>query len=221
MRGVSEPQVEGNQGYAIVLLGSFNPPIYHPQWFARHELVDPEVAEAAEGVDVDADWCFFRTRTFGCEVSRDRLHIFSTPTTERFEPLGHLAARTFDLLSHTPVGAVSMIRFRHVGPESARWTELAPKLVDAGLWSGVLEEDPVLDRIVVRSTIPGAPPGVLGLAAEPSRTVPHGVYLSVTHQYTLEEGPTTGAEEATRILNERWEQSIEKSDDVIDHTIGL
>jgi hypothetical protein len=218
---VSGPDIEASDGYAIVLLGSFNPPIFHPQWFALHELLEPQEAESAEDVDVDADWCFFRTRQFGCEVSRDRLHIFSTDTTERFEPLGHLARDTFSLLRHTPVEALSMIRFKHVAPDVCKWVELAPKLADTAEWAQVLEQEPLLDRFVVRSTIPGHPPGVLGFAAEASRLAPDGAYLSVTHQYKLEQGPTSGATEATTLLNERWEQAIGRGDQIIDHALGL
>jgi hypothetical protein len=221
MAVVPGPASDTSDGYAIVLLGSFNPPIFHPEWFARHQLILPAEADAADDVDVDADWCFFRTPQFGCEVSRDRLHIFSTPLSERFEPLGQLAARTFSLLYHTPVGAVSMIRFKHVPPQTRKWVDIAPQLADEDRWRPILAEDPLLDRIVIRSTISGEFPGLLGFAAEPSRTLPGGIYLSVTHQYTLEEGPTTGAEAATSLLDERWEASIEKGEDVIDFALGL
>jgi len=35
-------------GASIVLLGSFNPPIFQPQWFARQNLLQPTLAEKAK-----------------------------------------------------------------------------------------------------------------------------------------------------------------------------
>src|SRR5688572_7856482 len=114
---MTDPVKETIRGAAIVLLGSFNPPIFQPGWFAYHRLIDdPKDAETAKDVHVDAFSSYFETRLFGCEVTRDRFRLFSTALPERMEELGDVAANVFRVLIHTPVGGVSMISFRHVAP---------------------------------------------------------------------------------------------------------
>lgn len=207
------------RGCAIVLLGSFNPPIFQPGWFAKQELIEDEVAMDAEEVHVDADSSFFTTSEFGCEVTRDRLRFFSMPTTERFEALGDLAANAFGVLYHTPVGGISMLSFMHVPSKERTWADFAPRLAASSEWSDILGGDTQLDRIVIRRRLDGSPSGFLGLAAEPSRIKEGGVYLSLTHQYTLENDAAKHAELASWLLRDRWQASIDEGDNVIERAL--
>ena len=208
------------RGCAIVLLGSFNPPIFQPGWFARHGMIEDDLAKAATDVHIDADAAFFLTSEFGCEVTRDRLRLFSVPTTDRREQLGDVAANAFGVLYHTPVGGISMVSFQHVPAKRRAWATFAPVLASNDNWDGFLAGATVLDRIVLKREIPGPPPGVLGLAAEESTQRKGGVYLSLTHQYTLAGDAADHAEVASQLLRTTWESAISEGDDLIERVLA-
>jgi hypothetical protein len=132
------------------------------------------------------------------------------------ELLGQIVTNTFKRLYHTPLATVSMIRFKHVARD---WETFAPKLASAARWHTVMGEFPRVDRLVVRSEIAGDPPGVLGFAVEQSEVIDGGIFLSVTHQYTLSEDASKTADAAYNVLSERWAGAIDKGDDIIDLTL--
>jgi hypothetical protein len=90
------------EGVSIVLLGSFNPQIFQPAWFAAEELLRKEEAEAAEVAIIHRDIVSFSTSWMQLQVQLDRFMV-STADSAFYEPLRDLVLGTFQLLRHTPV----------------------------------------------------------------------------------------------------------------------
>lgn len=83
----------------IVILGDFNPAIFHPAWFAMQELVRPQEADAAEIQLVHPDATIFQIDWGRIHVMRERFQA-RTSQESYFEPLRDLVIGVFTLLSH-------------------------------------------------------------------------------------------------------------------------
>jgi hypothetical protein len=57
------------QGIDVVLVGSFNPAIFHPQWFLRHGLIGEEEADPQGVKVVSADVTEIRVAKYESYVS--------------------------------------------------------------------------------------------------------------------------------------------------------
>lgn len=58
---------------SIVMVGSFNPSIFHPQWFARQGLLSPAEADAAELKVQVPQICQFETERFRCSSDNEQI----------------------------------------------------------------------------------------------------------------------------------------------------
>ena len=105
-----EPEISG---VAIVLRGSFNPSIFQPLWFARHELITDDAAASANIHVVHPEVTSFEIDPeFTFNVDRDRLVV-----SRAIAPLvtaSDLLCRIFgDLLPHTPISSIGINRQVH------------------------------------------------------------------------------------------------------------
>lgn len=101
---------------SIVLVGSFNPAIFHPEWLLRHELISeddwkgkkedieiihPEIAKFA------LEWLYF-------DVVRNKL-IVRTNDSSKYLALRDLMVSVLKILEHTPIDFLGMnfdLRFK-------------------------------------------------------------------------------------------------------------
>jgi len=113
--------------FSIVLLGSFNPAIFHPEWFDRNQILPPqEVRDIAEAKRKDSDDLegvkvrFIGSNVFvsGAQtrislpsymitVSPDRFEV-STQIQGKYEELAKFVAAIFMILEHTPIDAIGI-----------------------------------------------------------------------------------------------------------------
>src|SRR4051812_15052330 len=92
---------------AVVFLGSFNPSIFQPEWFARQNLL---TAAEVEGPNtkvqiVHPQIAQFETESFIVEVTTERFLATVKPNTPGVL-LRDFVIGTFYLLEHTPVRAM-------------------------------------------------------------------------------------------------------------------
>src|SRR5687768_10210575 len=128
-----------HEGTAIVLRGSFNPAIFHPEWYrARGLLSEPEIQEAEIKI-VSQQVSSFTTNQFEFFVSDDAFQI-ATNHPPAYELLRDLVLGTFKILSHTPIRLMGLNRQVHVdaGPED-RWNDIGNRLAPKRYWERVLQ----------------------------------------------------------------------------------
>ena len=96
-------------GASIVLLGSFNPSIFHPSWFARQNLISPEEADAdnTKVKVIHKEVTQFETENFTMQITADRFTASAKPSTPGVL-LRDLVIGTFYILEHTPVHALGI-----------------------------------------------------------------------------------------------------------------
>src|ERR1700738_4905094 len=91
----------------VVLLGSFNPKIFQPEWFARQQLLPQPEADAADIKILIQQVCHFETERFVIEVTDQRFEASSKPSANP-APLRDLVRGIFFVLEHTPVTAMGL-----------------------------------------------------------------------------------------------------------------
>lgn len=90
---------------SIVLIGNFNPRIFHPQWFSDYGIIsesDLDFILENDDVLVHKQITQFKSSWFQLEVTESRMQISCTQEAY-FEPILDLLSSTFTVLSHTPV----------------------------------------------------------------------------------------------------------------------
>ena len=95
---------------SIVLIGHFNPKIFHPQWFADHEIIsNADLRYIIENRDVltHKQLSQFSSSWFILEVTESRLHLTTTQEAY-FEMLLDFISATFSILHHTPISMLGI-----------------------------------------------------------------------------------------------------------------
>ena len=224
-----EPEISG---VGIVVLGSFNPAIFTPAWFALHDLLPASVAESAElkvahqQVTVfDADW-------LRLEVTTDR---FSVDTRQAPHVRARdLVARVFgEHLSHTPLKAFGINRRVHFRVQSTTERDrigrtLAP-VEPWGTCGREIELDGAhggLKSLTMSQLCPAGRPkgGEINVTVEPSVRVGaegSGVYVQVNDHYAIEDTGPGANERLMKLFEVSFDTSLRRSDEIIDQIMSL
>ena len=105
---MSESGQSDRQRMSIVALGSFNPAIFHPVWFARHKLIRDAEAEESKLKVMCPEITVVESEWFALQVTAERFSL-ETSDPRKFLPLRDLVTATFSILEHTPVGTVPTV----------------------------------------------------------------------------------------------------------------
>lgn len=218
---------------SIVLVGSFNPPIFNPDWFARHRLISPDAADNAVIKIVHRQVADFTVDRFEIQVTTDRFQ--ATTLQEPFELLSDFVVRTFrEFLSYTPIQALGINRDVHFRVDSFEvrdrigyklappsvWGKWAPFLtagtgeLHGGMVSLVMQQKDTDDR----------PSGYIQTTVQPSQAIANnsGIFVQVNDHYQLQAGQQRqDAGEIIELLESHFRRSIERSEFIIDQVMGL
>ncbi|MDE3098541.1 MAG: hypothetical protein KGJ88_03630 [Verrucomicrobiota bacterium] len=196
----------------IVLVGSFNPAIFHPVWFAHQKLIQQVEAERADIKIVSPDISMFSIGWLTVDVTQDRFAA-RTSQIQNLEPLRDLVRGTFGLLCHTPVKQMGINRIAHFRSASEdAWHQLGHRLAPKEPWAGLLEK-PGMKRIQMQGVRPDDYKGRISVVVEPSVLVkPFGAYIEVNDHYDNDaEVKADECERMMKILAASWQISLERS----------
>ncbi len=209
-------------GISIVLRGSLNPAIFHPEWFGRHELLKPEETAAADVQIVHREVSAFKLDWMQVQVTPDRFH--ATSMQEAYFPsVRDFVLGTLRVLHHTPISLVGLNTNVHYAmPSEAAWHELGFLLAPKEPWTKVFasEQRPGLRSLIIEGQRNDAWKGFIRLKVEPSTEVPLGLFVNVNDHYDLG-SEINGAENAIQILDEKWTESLEWSRRSADYVAEL
>lgn len=119
---------------SVVLIGSMNPKIFHPEWFIRKEIV--------EEWDYSQDEVISLPDLAQVELPNERkltvlLNKFSilSPLATEYQSIKDLVIHTFSLLSETPIIQMGM-NFSSVIkiPDEDKWKQFGQKLAPQEYW---------------------------------------------------------------------------------------
>jgi len=207
------------EGLTVVVIGSFNPAIFHPSWLAMNNLVRKEEADEAKVDIITRDVSAFTMNWFNVQVIDQRLSLMTTDPAKH-SPLRDLAVGIFSILEHTPIQAFGLNRDRHIKMiDEHEWHAFGNFFAPKDPWSDILKK-PGMRTLVVEGSRDGGASDAVAVKIEPSlRVTPHGLYVNVQQHYTVTAGTT--AEAATgsagrfcTAINSAWADFLSFSDDV-------
>lgn len=201
-------------GISVVAQGSFNPAIFHPTWFTKHNLIREEEGQDADLQVTHKEAAIFSTPWFSLQSTKDQSILTSEDPTKT-QPLRDLVLGTFLVLEHTPIHAFGFNRFMHFGMESEEnWHELGHFLAPKEAWDSVLEK-PGMQSLTIRGNKKEMGADMILIRVEPSTKVTPGVYLHVNLHFAPEK-PAKPDEMARfqSTLKNSWNTFLAYVDDV-------
>lgn len=194
------------EGLEVVLVGSFNPAIFHPDWFLRQNLIGEQDAKEAKIQDVSGEITVVQLCGMRLQCLGDRFSL-GTSNVSLAEKLQDLILQTFTLLSHTPVTACGINPRVHYSVGSVDyWHKIGHALAPKELVWSELVEQPGMQSLTIKAPRKGDFPGEVNLTVEPSMKFPPGVFVRANYHYGLppETAHAGAAELALKFIKSEW-----------------
>ncbi len=149
------PRAPDAEEISVVLLGSLNPGIFHPEWFRRQEILSPQDAEEAKIKIVSPEVTEVLFLDMKLDVFPNRL-VLETLDASRAEKLEDIIVNILSKLPHTPITACGLnntIQFDLADEEY--WHKIGHTLAPKDLiWNSVLEK-PGMALLSVKGSLSG------------------------------------------------------------------
>lgn len=191
---------------AIVILGSFNPAIFHPFWFNAKGLIKSEEAETSKIEVTHPTITIFSMEWCKVHVELNRFVIQATSPLH-FDQIEDLMLGTFSLLESTPVSALGINRMMHFKLESRETMDafgdmIAPKQV----WKDFMH-DPGLSTLVMVDPKEKAKK-LTQITIQRSGRLEFGLFIAINNHFDIEDNTVKNL---LNILKESWQDNITKS----------
>ncbi|MBI1211871.1 MAG: hypothetical protein GC190_10445 [Alphaproteobacteria bacterium] len=218
---------------AIVLVGSFNPRIFNPDWFVRNDLLAPAEANEAEVEIVHQQITKIGFDLFRIEVQPER---FTAQTSSKpFVRLKDLVVRTFkEVLPHTPIGKMGINLSVHFGVGSqANRDQIGYKLAPPeawGAWATKIRAGDadrhggMMTLVMQQRDTDDRPRGYIQAIVQPSSKIEanSGVFVEINDHFELKsQDNLEGSLEIVGLLDSRFDDSVLRSEQIIDQVMAL
>ena len=207
---------------SIVLIGDFNPVIFHPTWFAQHELIRVNEANDATIDVVAQDISSFRLEWISFQILRDR--FTATIKADAYKThLGDIVQGLFSILSHTPVKQLGInTTFKCEFKSNDDWHSFGHFLIPKSPWVDVLSK-PGMRGMQIQGIRDDDRPGFTILSVDPDLVLAvDTVFIRVNDHYenpqSLEKG-VISSKWAVDILYTNYKNSIDKAESMISKLI--
>lgn len=215
----SRPDIHG---MSIVMVGSFNPAIFHSAWFTKFGLLPEEEGRDIQQQVILPDFAQFSLAWLQTQVTPERFQL-STSDPESFNLLRDLAIGTLRILSHSPVRALGINRDQHHRVNSIRrWHEIGLTLAPAKFWRSTLI-DSGMKSLLVEGRRDDGYAGYIHVRVEPSVHVFPGMYIGVNDHYQLTEPSeeVVDAEQAVEVLETQWDAALQRVPALVDVVLSV
>jgi hypothetical protein len=227
------PEIDG---VTIVLIGHFNPMIFHPIWFSEQGIFSPDEVKNASIEIVHPEISVFKIEWLSVRVEKSRFIAES-----RMPPLIRVAdfiVSTFgDNLIHTPVGHIGINRTVHFKTTLDKIDKVGKTLAPHYAWGDWGREIEGPDRaknqpndkhgglrliVMEQRNLEDRYKGHIQAKVEPSTKLLDGITVDINDHYEIENGSNViGCKEAISIVKNNFEKSIYRSEKIIDHIMSL
>jgi hypothetical protein len=236
---VIDPYIPKLHQASVVLLGSFNPAIFHPRWFGSvGAFTDAEVRLFEEGKHLKPDDLIITTEIaqlrlasrFNIVAQRESIQI--TDQNPPFNWLKDFVECTFSALPHTPVRAAGLNRELHFAIETKEaWWKIGDILVPKAPWEfffqGHLATDVEHKAGLVNVTmrvhrVDKEWPGFLDLRVFVSNLGDQVLGIATNDHFDLSARKNDGAlNPAIDAVRTHWLKSFEKSERLVNDVMKL
>lgn len=195
---------------SIVLVGSLNPAIFHPEWLRRHKLITQDDVEGAEIEIVHRELSKFSLKWLKMDVTRDKITV-RTNDPSQYGPLKDLVASMFVILEHTPINLMGMnSRFTYKVESEEIWHIIGDNLAPKSYWKDLPQRVGLLS-MMIHCPRPDDNKGYIRIGVESLKSDYVGVHFNVNNHVELRslEGEEETIQNATSILSDNWDKSLE------------
>lgn len=207
------PEEPDIRAMSIVLIGTFNPAIFQPAWFAAEQLLKEGEAREVKIEVIHSELTVLMLDWFRLQVTSDKF-VISTTQEPYYEVVRDFVLGVFSLLPGTPMQRMGINRdFHYRATSEKEWHGLGDRLAPKELWNGVIDSPGLRSLVMEESRRRDGFPGFIRVKVEPSSQIQPGVYIQVNDHYEVPEGYGTRNELIT-ILEKCWGHSIERSSDI-------
>ena len=219
--------------WSVVLLGSFNPAIFHPSWFEMHDVISNQVAEAADVQVVHNEISIISLGDISINVEASKFQV-ETSVAPEIRILDFVSKVFGDVLPHSKIksfGINKSVHFR--APSQEKRTEMGRLLAPTGPWGEFGERienshGALLGGMMsLRMREPLEDDDTRGhfeARIEPSHVLDRhtGIMVATNRHYEMKEVPEySGAREAIEKLDAEFEGTLEYSDKLINHFLEM
>jgi hypothetical protein len=194
---------------SIVILGKFNPAIFHPQWFARFNLLGPDETSDPKIEITHRDISIFTAGWARVQVTQDQAILETSDPTKKNE-IRDLARGTFHILEHTPLRAFGINTIRHYKTDSERtWHAVGDFFAPKAPWNALFDADnsrPGLNAMSISGQRNGCNATRIQIQIGPSERVKSGVCIKINQHYELSAAADDGS---TQLALERFGEWLE------------
>ena len=209
-----------NESASIVIIGSFDPTIFQPQWLGTQELIRPEEAENAKIAIIQTEVADFATEWFQLQVLQNRVTSLSADPRQ-YAPLRDLAAAIFTVLPYTPISALGINRHFHFKtPSNEAWHEIGHLLAPKKPWDAIMEEPELRSMLMEghRKQVSGT---TVRVKIEPSATLEYGLVVEVNEAFSPPDGQSDGVMWVPDRLTEHWDDFLGFAEEAAEHLLSL
>lgn len=172
--------------HSVVMLGAFNPRIFHPSWFAHNEIVPPEESREAKINFMSEEVSSFSFSGLSFQIESNRFGV-TTKDESQAPFLRDICIAIFTLLEHTPIRALGLncdLEFSLPNKES--WDEVGHKLAPKECWQSILS-DPGMKSISIQGGRDGTKADRVTFQVHPTTSEDgYGVFVKVNQHYDLD-----------------------------------
>lgn len=194
------------EGLDVVLVGSFNPAIFHPEWFFRQGIIAEQDAKEANVKDVSGEVTVVQLCGMLLQCVSDRFSL-GTMNISGAERMQDLILNTFTLLSHTPITACGINSLVHYSiPSIDYWHKIGHTLAPKDLLWNELLERPGMQSLTIKGVRQGEFPGEVNVTVAPSLKFSPGIFVRTNYHYDLpaETVHAGAAEQAIKFIKGEW-----------------
>lgn len=209
-----------NKVVTLVLLGNFNPMMFHPQWFGQNQIISQSEVDA---IVMDTNNTFimapnitiFNTPQLQIQVQDTKFAVVGLK--ESFTLVKDVVKKTFERLGAIPIVAMGINASAHFKmPDHKTFQRFGDMLTPKeGIWESLLGDNISGDNrtgglvsLQMRNYKDGKE-GMFNVFVERSVRFELGIFISCNDHYQFEQG--TDAETAMLKLEENFDASLEKS----------
>jgi hypothetical protein len=210
-----------NKMVGVVLVGNFNPLMFHPQWFGWNEVISESEANAAVTSNapciIAPNITVFNTSQLQIQVRETTFSV--TATKESFSIVKDVVKKTFERLGSMSIRAMGINTSAHFKmPNVSKYHEFGDKLSPKDIWKELLGDSVFGDNRtggLARMQMYNKKDekvGSLNITVESSVKFIHSIFVNCNDHYDFEE--CTDAETVMAKLEENFDSSIQKSTNI-------
>jgi len=219
---------------SIVLVGSFNPAIFHPEWFIRHKIV-PEWNYDAQTHGNDQSKLAVMPDLSTIEFQDDRhmqvllnKFVLRTSRASEYLTLKDIVSSTFGILQETPIAQMGMNHSVVIEiPDDDKWISFGEKVAPKAPWHSIapyineLDEDRKktlgLWDMTVQLPRPDDALGYIRPTIKVDNITQHRVSIGINSHIDVGDQSTI---ELVDYLNSHWEENLAYAKDLINNIIN-